>query len=404
MNFEALLKHFQRLNCVPDTTGTYYSPSLIRCGCGRHAMAAASCDDEPGRATKLFGAALSWYAKAGKSGPLTYVIGKDPDGDWEKAVEAVHALKPASIAVQVMADFEPVPAGKRLDLSSKSWVQEMVLGRQRSLPDLAKRIESLVRPLGFKWYRSVTGAKWSGRLSGLQVCTLGEDGKDLVFSVGKTGKPRVDSGKPNESRARQKFLQIIEAHPREFGLPDANGALKVDGSDLDRALRILSACAESKLPYFGSSEHLFESRVLSGDLTLKADGEVLQVVEEPYPFQFPARWWTNGRPRYVDVLARQGATPWVVELKVDRGQGAYVRDGIVQTALYREYVLQSDGLGAWFNIHGMTRRACKAALVVPPFSGAKAGELRADHARVAAELSVVLVEDPAAVGAQIPEE
>jgi hypothetical protein len=68
-------------------------------------------------------------------------------------------------------------------------------------------------------------------------------------------------------------------------------------------------------------------------------------------------------------MAQWGAVPWVVELKVGDSQGEVYRNGIIQTALYRQYILRSPGLDPWFEQKQLNRLKCRAALVIPPLRG-----------------------------------
>ena len=92
-------------------------------------------------------------------------------------------------------------------------------------------------------------------------------------------------------------------------------------------------------------------------------------------------------------MARRGAVPWVVELKVGSDQGEYYRDGVVQAALYREFVLRSPGLDRWFEHHRLNRSQCRAALLIPPLKGRRAAKLRTD---VSTLFGVELIEESAA--------
>ncbi|HYO97038.1 MAG TPA: hypothetical protein VER33_21150, partial [Polyangiaceae bacterium] len=147
----------------------------------------------------------------------------------------------------------------------------------------------------------------------------------------------------------------------------------------------------------GGAEHRLECRILSGEVPLTATEGALQPIAIDHAFQFPTKWWSRGRPRYVDVMARRGAVPWVVELKVGTAQGEYYRDGIVQAALYREFILRSPGLDPWFDHHGLNLSECRAALLIPPLRGPREEQLRADHQRVSRLFGVELIEEPAAV-------
>lgn len=392
MDKEALLARFREMGCTPTCDKDAYSSLLIRCGCGRHAMAAAACGEKTDEPVKLFGAALSWYLATNKTGVLTYVVGADPAGRWTRAVEALQSLEIRNMAVNFLVDFEDAPAGFTGDLHTPAWVDEMLRRGELQLPAGARALED--GPHAFRWYRSVTGSEWSGRLDGLQICTLGSTGSELLFSVGSPAEPR-GAGVQGDGGARAAFLRIIRANARQLGLAENAENITVHLGDTSRAQAVIQLLASHRLPEHGSAEHRLEAQVLRGAVTLRVPDGPLVPVAERYPFQFPTRWWRDGSPRYLDVMARQGSTPWLVELKVDGSRGEYYRNGIVQVALYRAYVRRSGGLDRWFSFHGLERKECRAALVVAPF-GPDDELLRQDHKRVAEELGIALIEEPAA--------
>ena len=83
----------------------------------------------------------------------------------------------------------------------------------------------------------------------------------------------------------------------------------------------------------------FDMRVPRGGVPVRVGDVVLEPIVGDAPFQFPTLWSTRGRPRYVDVLMRDGAVPYVVELKVGTASvGQYYRHAITRAALYREFI------------------------------------------------------------------
>lgn len=396
MTRDELIAGFEQRYCKPLVRTDYYSSNLIRCGCGKHPVMAVVCGESAGEVVKLFGGALSSHLKTGGSGPFTFVVAKDAGDHWKGAVHAIQMLlerrsregRAEAVTVDLLADFGPVQALLDQDLADDRWVDAMLDPARRSLPRVAEELSSAAAVPTFRWYRSVTGSDWSGRIEGLQVCTLSSGGRRLTFAVGSTGT-EGDSG------ARSKFCEIMRREETRLG-PLVADELVFSPVDVARASHALRTLHQGRIAEHGSPEHRLESCVLAGSVKLVVGDRALVPVMKEYPLQFPARWWPGGRARYVDVIARDGDVPWVVELKVELGQGAYYRDGIVQVALYREYVLRSKRLDAWFGAHGLDRSACRAALVIPPLRGDDAQTLRADHRAVAAWLGVELVEDAAA--------
>lgn len=384
MDREDLAKGMLARGCVRrDESDSYYPSHLLRCDCIDHELAAASSSEKIDEPVKLFGAALSWHVKNDRKCPLTFVLGKDAEGHWKKSLHAIQMLQPKDVDIDLQVDFSPGPDMCDVDLSSHSWVKEMQNLARWKLPQSACQLAAGAAIDAFAWYRSVTGGEWSGRLDGLQVCTLSTDGSTLTFKVGEPGSRGIDSG------VRLAFRNIAAGHEALFG-PLSDGQLELGPGDEDRAVKILRELSLSDIASKGSKEHRLESRVLRGDVILKTKDGPLQVVS--HSFQFPTRWWPHGRARYVDVMSRQGAVPWVVELKIGHSQGSYYRDGIVQAALYRQYILRSPGLDEWFEDKGLRRQDCRAALVIPPLRGGDAAGLRDDHRAVADLLGVDLIE------------
>lgn len=385
MDRDGLIEWFASKGCTPDALTPGYTTRLVRCGCGRHAWAGVACgDDGAARVVKDFGAALDWaYTRPGRR-PLTFVVGRDENERWRHAAEGVELIKPAD--VELLVDGEPGKWPPAADLVPEDWIA--ALDRLKSdVPAALMEVERRTRQMGFRWQRTVTGRAWSGRLWGLEVCTVRDSDGVFRFGVGAPGKPDEETGNRGVGAARQHFHDLLEAgnlHASE------DGVLSVEADRPERALEVVRLLADGGLASKGSPEHRFEALVNQGRLVLEAGGRPIDLVFPDRPFQFPTRWWGGGHARYVDVLGRQGSTPWVVELKVDLGQGEYYRDGIVQVALYREYVLRAQALDAWFARHRLDRTACRAVLIVPRLTGPDAAELERRHRAVAALLGVEL--------------
>jgi hypothetical protein len=86
--------------------------------------------------------------------------------------------------------------------------------------------------------------------------------------------------------------------------------------------------------------------------------------------QCPTLWGDVTRPaRYLDaLLADPHGRAWAVELKYQDaggGHGAYLRHGIGQAVLYRHYIRSAAELDPWFELHGLDRISCQAALAFP---------------------------------------
>jgi hypothetical protein len=377
----ALLQHGLGSREKDDATGQY-PRDLVRCSRPDASIAAVSSDLSPAEIVKLFGSAISWHIK--KAAPvLRFSIVGVASKNTDHALYGLHSLLPlAHVVVQLEMNFTPFEQSRTVsDLADPEWVK--AFGSPRELPRLGAALAERAAAAGittFRWYRSVTGP-WSGRLSGLQVCELRDAGTRLRFDVGRPGEDGA------ESEARQRFLAII----RSASPPGMSGAqierAEFTEGQIEAAVELLKLLAAGMGG--GSEEHRLESQILTGAIALEVDGQPLVPIIREFPFQFPTRWWPEGRPRYVDVMMRTGSKPWVVELKVDRGQGQYYRDGLVQVALYRNYVKSSGSLNAWFKEYDLAREDCAALLVVPTIRG---DAIRKDHRAVATELSVRLLE------------
>lgn len=198
-----------------------------------------------------------------------------------------------------------------------------------------------------------------------------------MCTVDRRNRLRLDVGRPGRndriSKARDGFLELVAGRSREFDLPR-------DTQDVAGLLRELAISRRTGKLAAVQTEHHLESRILRGDVTLDIDGVGrLEPLTDEAPFQFPTCWTRGGDARYVDVLMRQGSTPWVIELKVDSGgQASYYRGGISQAVLYRQFIRNAVLLHPWFDDHGLKEHDCRAALVVPYFLGSRRDRLLDD--------------------------
>ncbi|MBP7126866.1 hypothetical protein KBD49_10935 [Myxococcota bacterium] len=260
------------------------------------------------------------------------------------------------------------------------WKARLQARLQERLP---ATLASLARAVGsdsFRWYRTVTDDSWSGRVEGLEVCTVEAAGRDGLLDVGKPGK----NGR--ESRERLAFLGIARERAGAFLLPR-------DQETVAATLREIVRARESGVLKEGQPEHLLESRVLRGAVKVVVDGiEPLEPVAREVPFQFPTCWTPGGDARFVDALMRHGSTPWVVELKVPTGgQASYYRHAVAQAVLYREFIRTARPLHGWFQTQGLQARECRAAVAVPEFRGPRRDRLLRDLMASAADFDVAVI-------------
>ena len=264
----------------------------------------------------------------------------------EPAATLVGALQ-GSISV----DLVSVPAGagfKPPNFSSAraDWHAAIRSRANAVLPVLADQLSRAVARDEFRWYRTVTGKHWSGRVDGLEVCTV--DGDAGHLDVGKVGKNGA------ESTARQEFRNIANGRQGPFRAKDVKRAASLV-RDLVHS-RVSGALRNEQ------REHHFESRVLRGAVRVNVPPLLVPVCPN-LPFQFPTLWSCDGRARYVDALLRAGHVPWVAELKLYQ-PGQYLRHAIGQAVLYREFIRQAQKLHPWFRLEGLDPQACEAVVVV----------------------------------------
>lgn len=125
----------------------------------------------------------------------------------------------------------------------------------------------------------------------------------------------------------------------------------------------------------GQAEHALEAHVLSGRLILNSSGGPLRLAVPMREgmiasAQFPTLWGNDTPKRhYLDaLLADDQGRPWAIELKdqdAGGGHGFYLRHGIGQAVLYRHYIRSTAALEPWFQLYGLKRTECQAALSFP---------------------------------------
>jgi hypothetical protein len=74
---------------------------------------------------------------------------------------------------------------------------------------------------------------------------------------------------------------------------------------------------------------------------------------------------------------RNSSVPWVIEIKESTGKaGEYLRHGVVQAVLYREYIRKAEHLYPWFKQHGLAAEKCEAAVAFPALKPSNKAELK----------------------------
>lgn len=204
---------------------------------------------------------------------------------------------------------------------------------------------------------------WQMRLDGLEIGRSGATRTTLRLASN-------DLTRPNEPRSS--WLRIVGPDPIHFTPERLNDLVVL----IDQ---LITAWTRTDSPGavlgHGQVEHALEAHVLSERLVLETvTGPLRSAVRFRSGVlaaaQFPTLWGDVTRPpRYLDALmADRDGRPWAVELKDQEaggGHGAYLRHGIGQAVLYRHYIRSAEELDPWFELHGLKRTECQAALAFP---------------------------------------
>jgi len=320
----------------------------------------------------------------GSTGNLRLVIGKtEVLSEISNAIAVLIESLRIPLKVDLQIDFNSSPCNP----SNFKGVQKIKKWRtlldervKQEPPDLARELSKLVDDSSFRWYRSVTGKDWSGRVEGLQVCTVRPDSDSIWLGVGSPGKN-------GNGKSRDEFLEISENREGDFNKSKINIV-----ADIIRDL--VKSRRNGNLNKF-QKEHFLESRVLRGAEKLMVKGKTLETVCRQYPFQFPTLWAPKGRARYLDALMRLGNVPWAVELKEPNGssRGQGYRHAITQAVLYREFIRRAKDVHGWFANKKLNAESCKAAVAFPEMEadGIQA-KLLQQHKKVADAFGVEIVQ------------
>lgn len=321
---------------------------------------------------------------------LRLILGKrEAPGEQAEVENAVALL----IESMKMDDFkiEAEVDGKIVFLQPKSfnisendkterWMK--YLTRPVEVPEFLNDLERAVNDGIFKWYRNVTGNYWSGRVGGLEVCTVDFNDNKYTLDVGKEGK------KGNISKTREEFLRIRNK------ILDTNTFSR---SQIDQVVSVIRTVANSRR--YGAlneynREHLLESQVLCSDLDVVSNSVSLKPVCGDYPFQFPALWKPFASARFIDVLMRIDNIPYVVELKEGHSPGQYYRHAITQAVLYREFIKRAEKVHPWFKERGLDPEKCRAVVAFPELAkgNKKHQKLLEQHKKVASCFDVEIIE------------
>ncbi len=238
----------------------------------------------------------------------------------------------------------PVKSPEADPRATDDW-PDAVRGRQPKLPQSAQDLDKALNGSvpSFRWYQSVTGKIWSGRVAGWQVCEASGGSSDIIW---RTQAADPADMLPVGAVLKQNILDFAKLRAKQ---------------DEDEGKHKL--------------EHMLESAVLRGAIQVQpnAQGPTLKPLFAPsqVPFQFPTLYAHGGSARYVDALMRDCDTLWALELKVPTGgEGQYYRHALTQAVLYREFIRNAVAFHPWFQgldqgQPALQPKFCQAAVVFP---------------------------------------
>lgn len=387
MDEQSIKFHLNAEGLAPETkkeiSRLMISSKVIRCECGDTLVAAMGSERDKDDQINLVVDAVHLCLQSGKR-KIRLIFGRRKEEEFTELKNAVALLINSTKALNFITevdckveDFDIVPYGFR------NWMRN--LPDSKPLPALAKDIEKLVKDPLFRWYKSVTGGFWSGRVGGLEVCRVDLDGQAGQVNIGREGKNH------NCGRARQEFCSITSK--MKFL------EHKFAPNRIEEVASVIMALVEARKSSdlnLVQREHLLESQLLSGAIKIKAEKGELDPVYKDNPFQFPTLWGPGGQPRFVDALMSHGDIPYVVELKKPSGSspGQGYRHAITQAVLYREFIRRNEYVHPWFEKKGLKPGQCRAVVAFPTFpkNDPKKKMLLDHHRAVSKVFGVELVE------------
>ena len=327
--------------------------------------------------------------------------GKQAEGDVLGALATlVRVLGPRQEVTLPLDMNGATPTAPRFREAGVRWIER--LERASTKPDIADQLDAESGPVPLTWYPpSLYGRSWSGRVDGLQVCSIGEGEARGVLTVGSPGSRE-------RSEAHAAFLQVVEAvDPRLQGMAEVRFAVepREDEVTVTEAGAIVEGLVASRrsgaLRRF-EPEHALEARILAGETRVEVGGRILRPLRGVG--QLPTLWSDEPRERAkpLDVLlweapARpsEAGTLWVLEIKDSGlGRGSYYRHAVGQVVLYREFLRQAEQL--WPLFHSESRplnpASCEGAIAFPRDARDDWPDLRADVEYVAELFGVRVVE------------
>jgi hypothetical protein len=403
MDSQAIRDHLRgcgcRLETHPDRVLSI-SSAVVRADCDGIPIVAVGNDRSFGvQLTGLLDALHFHRARYQGEGPLRYVVGRRRDkAELDELLAALAGLVEdlrAPVDVTIEVDFTPASlTGASFDGVGTCWLEQMRArdAHLAALPDGARELERRVGDPSFRWHLSLNSNQLSGRIDGLQVCTLSFDGTHGELAIG-------GEGGSDKRLVRKRFRAAANGRDR----------VTFDSNALAEAQEILIALVDDRR--FGplkaaEPEHLLEAQVLRGALSVVSPDD-RTLVPASTMGQFPAAYGDAGKARFIDAVFHADDTPWVIELKDLRaGRGAYLRHGIAQAVLYRRFVRNARAMYPYFSDLDppLDPRLTRAAVAFPAFGSSPAGAKRLQELReLAALFDVAVIELDTTLGAAPPE-
>lgn len=365
MTHDDLMAHLAQRGLDPDdgkdTSEWMLSSQIIRC---TNAPVVAVGGNRS-KDTQIHGVvdAVHWYLQSGHPpvGMLTIIFGRrGSEKTMAEVLDAADIMRrnlvpKIDLTVEVDGAATPFPSEPPGYPADLDWMTTVIDRDGETPPPLAEALSERVDDDSFRWYRNVTQHFWSGRVEGLQVCTVRTDGTGGCLDVGAPGKNK--DGLP-----RQVFHEFSGHRSVPFGSRDMNTGRLTEVAGIIKRM----AASRKRGRLAGTHpESILESMVLRGALTVTSPDGQLAPVTGDHPFQFPTLWSSSGKPRFVDALMHIGDTPWVVELKAGGSAGQYYRHAITQAVLYRQFIRRAANLHGWFSRRWLQPEQCKAAIAFP---------------------------------------
>ena len=272
-----------------------------------------------------------------------------------QAVSHLQECLRSTLNLKVLVDFEEtnLPSTSSFDVPFEQWsktsIERLATGSQ--CPAALQEISKAVDNRYLSWTPVQESLDWIGRIDGLQVLRINEDGHG-VFEI--RGEPR----------AQRIVLDLLE-EGANFTEGDTFEPEQVDGL-VDCLKQIIDSRLSGRLSECALHDRV-RYRLLSGITQLKG--------LTPICADFPCIW-TDKNPshRPIDLLLGDGERPVVAQVEV--GTGGRIQDNfrhaIIKAALGRYFIRQAKFTHSWFGAQGLDPKQCQALVAFPKLTSARA--------------------------------